>query len=293
MKKIIFLITISFVSLLAAQQDTKEAHEISTQINNSEILLQQKINKEVNLLNKDILKNTKRTITNENKIEHLFITKLGVQAILLTLVLTFLSIFSINQIIKNRVDKSERELKKKFKDSIENVKEAEIRTVEHIKNSEKDNKELRGQSQILLVNEVSTPVNKDLQRIFIAGSSKVQFNCTQIDIKELTYKKIKNELVNQKAPHPTDFELIIFDNSSADGRKWDKDCLNNDMIPLVKEFLSIGIAVLYYSNDQFFPSYLLEYKNIPNKHLLTYANAVPNLYNNAMTVLKLQNLYKD
>lgn len=293
MKKIALIMTISFAMLLTAQNDTSEVQEASRLANDSEILMQQKIDREVNALNRDILENTKHTINNQNKIEHLFITKVGVQGIVLTLVLTFLSIFGIDQIIKRKTDKKANALKKKFQESIDNVKEAEIRTIEHIKNSEKDNKELRGQSQILLVNELTTPVNEDLQRIFIKGSSKVQFNCSQINITDLTFKKIENELDNQKGPHPADFELVIFDNSSVDGRKWGEDCLNKDLIPLVKQFLSKGIAVLYYSNDQFFPSHHSEYRNIPNKHLLTYANVVPNLYNNAMTVLKLQNLYKE
>ncbi|WP_025663187.1 hypothetical protein [Aquimarina megaterium] len=282
MKKITFIIAINFTMLLMAEQDSNPVQETLLQTNDSEILIQQKINKEINSLNKDILENTKRTITNENKIEHLFITKVGIQGVLIALILTFLGIFGLDKTIK-----------RKFQKSINSVKEAEIRTILHIKNSERDNEELRAQSKILLVNEVTTPVNEDLERIFIKGSSKVQFNCTQINIKELTYKQIKNELVNQKGPHPTDFELVIFDNSSADGRKWDKTCLDDDMIPLTKEFLNRGIGVLYYSNDQFFPSHHLEYKNIPNKHLLTYANVVPHLYNNAMTLLKLQNLYKD
>ncbi|WP_028890364.1 hypothetical protein [Tenacibaculum ovolyticum] len=289
MKKTTFIIAISFVTLLIAQQENNQIEE--KVITNSETLIKQNISKEIYSLSNDILENTKRTITNENNIDNLFISKIGTQGLLLTLFLTFLSILGLDQIIKQKTDKKIKALKKTFQDSIDNVKEAEIRTIQHIKNAEIDNNNLRAQSKILLVNEVTTPVNKDLQRIFIKGSSKVQFNCTQINIKELTYKKIKNELVNKKGPHPTDFELIIFDNSSADGRKWDKTCLDDDMIPLVKEFLSEGIGVLYYSNDQFFPSHNSEYKNIPNKHLLTYANVVPHLYNNAMTLLKLQNLY--
>ncbi|WP_420572783.1 hypothetical protein [Kordia sp.] len=293
MKKITFIIAITFVMLLAAQQDTKQTQEVSTQSNTSEILLQQKIDKEVNSLNKDILENTKRTIGNENKIDDLFITKIGVQGFLLTLLLTFLSIFGIDQIIKRKTDKKAKALKKKFQDSIENVREAEIRTIQHIKNSEKDNKELRGKSQILLVHEVTTPINEDLERIFKKGSSKVEFNCTEVNVRELTYEQIKNELVNKDGLHPTKFQLVIFDNSSADGRKWDQPYLDDYMIPLTKKFISQGIGVLYYSNDQFYPSRHSEFKTIPNKHLLTYANVVPHLYNNAMTLLKLQNLYKD
>jgi len=282
MKKTIFIIAISFVTLLAAQQDTNKVQEVSIETNNSEIQIQQKIDKEVNSLNKNILENTKRTITNENKIDNLFITKLGVQGILLTLVLTFLGIFGLDKTVK-----------RKFQKSIENVREAEIRTIQHIKNSEKDNEELRGQSQILLVNEVTTPINEDLERIFMKGSSKVQFNCTEISVKELTYKQIKDKLINKNGSHPTDFELVIFDNSSADGRKWDQTYLDDYMIPLTKQLVSQGIGVLYYPNDLFYPSRLSEFKNIPKKHLLTYANVVPHLYNNAMTLLKLQNLYKD
>lgn len=294
MKKITFITILSFVMLLSAQQDINQVQEVPRQTTDiSEILLQQKIDKEVNSLNKDILENTKRAINNENRIDDLVITKIGLHGFLLTLLLTFLSIFGIDQIIRRKTDKKAIELKKKFQDSIKNVREAEIRTIEHIKNSEKDNKELRGKSQILLVNEVTTPVNEDLDRIFKKGSSKVQFNCTEVNIPELTYKKIENALENPNSPHPTDFELIIIDNSSADGRKWDQTVLNKDLIRLTKKLLSKGIAVLYYSNDLYFPSEHSEYKNLPNKHLLTYANVVPNLYNNAMTVLKLQSLYKD
>lgn len=293
MKKTAFIIAVSFVMLLIGLQGNSQVKNNLIQINNSETLIQQKIDKEISALNKDILENTKRTINNENTIDKLFISKIGAQGLLLALVLTFLSVFGLDQIIKRKTSKKIKALKKTFQDSIDNVKEAEIRTIQHIKNAEIDNNRLRAQSRILLVNEVTTPVNEDLQRVFVRGSSKVQFNCTQVNVKELTFKQIKNALVNQKGPHPTDFELIIFDNSSSDGRKWDKTCLDEDMIPLAKAFLSRGIGVLYYSNDQFFPSHHSEYKNIPNKHLLTYANVVPNLYNNAMTVLKLQNLYKE
>lgn len=282
MKKIVFMIVLLFTILLTAQKKTSEIQKVKKSTTDSEILIQQKIDKEVNSLNRNILENTKRTIGNESRIEHLFITKVGFQGVSIGLLIAFLGFFGLG-----------KKVKRKFQLSIDNVKEAEIRTIEHIKNSERDNKELRSKSQILLVNEVTTPINEDLQRIFIKGSSKVQFNCTQVNISDLTFKKIKNELVNQKGPHPTDFELIIFDNSSADGRKWGKDALEEDLIPLVKQFLSRGIGVLYYSNDQFFPSDHPEYRNISNKHLLTYANVVPSLYNNAMTVLKLQNLYRE
>lgn len=282
MKKIILAIAIISVLSLTAQQETNRFKESLIQTNTSEVLLQQKIDKEVNSINKNILENTKRTINNENKIDNLFITKVAFQGVLLSIVLALLGIFGLDKTVK-----------RKFKKSIENVKEAEIRTIQHIKNSEKDNKELRGQSQILLVNEVTTPVNKDLKRLFIDGSSKVQFNCTEINIKELTYKQIKNALVDKGGLHPTDFELIIFDNSNADGRKWNQSYLEDYMIPLTKEFIKQGIGILYYSNDLLYPSYLPEYKSVEEKHLLTYANVVPHLYNNAMTLLKLQNLYKD
>ncbi|MBC8753930.1 hypothetical protein H2O64_04560 [Kordia sp. YSTF-M3] len=294
MKKTIFIITVSFVMLLTAQHDTNQTQEVLPKTNTtSEIIVQQRIDKEVNSINKDILENTKRTMDNENRINDLFITKVGLQGFLLTLLLTFLSIFGIDQIIKRKIDKKTKALNKKFQKSIDNVREAEIRTIQHIKNSEQDNKKLRGQSQILLINEVTTPVNEDLERIFMKGSSKVQFNCTEVNVRELTYEEIRKELVNKGGLHPTKFKLVIFDNSSADGRKWDQPYLEDYLIPLTKELVSKGIAVLYYSNDLNFPSWQSDFKSITNKHLLTYAKAVPNLYNNAMTVLKLQNLYKD
>jgi len=291
MKKTIFIITLCTALLLMGQQKIQVQEKI-VQTNDSEILTQQKTNHEINLFNKDILENTRRIITNENNISNLFITKIGVQGLLLTLLLSFLSIFGINKIFKEKTSKKIKELKEEFQNSIDNVKEAEIRTIQHIKNAEIENEKLRGKSQILLVNEVSTAINKDLELIFKKGSSKVQFNCTQVNIRELTYKKIKNELVNQKGPDPTDFDLIIFDNSSAEGRQWNTPHIDDNLISLSKELLGKEIGILYYSNDQFFPSRHSEYNNIPNKHLLTYANVVPNLYSNAMTVLKLKNLYE-
>jgi len=69
MKKIIFIITISFSMFLMAQ-DNKSTQEIDTKSAVTETYLQLKIDKEVNALNKDILDNRERTLENKNEINN-------------------------------------------------------------------------------------------------------------------------------------------------------------------------------------------------------------------------------
>lgn len=293
MKKTVFFLMISFVMFLRAQNDNNQIHETLTTINNSETQIHNKIDKEVNSLSKDILSNKEHIITNENKIEDLTITRVTAQALLIGILFSLGLGYLFQNYIKHRMNKNVVAVETELKNSMDRVREAEIRTIHHIKNAEIENDEIRKKSQILLVSETSTPINEDLQRIFVKGSSKVQFNCEQIKIKELSYKSIQKALLNEKKPHPVDFELIIFDNSNAQGRKWNQKDIDDYMIPLTKDLTSKGIGVLYYSNDQYYPSRNSEYINIPNKHLLTYANVYPHVYHNAMTVLKIQNLYKE
>lgn len=294
MKKTFFIIAISF-SLLLIAQDNTPTQETTVLTNISESQVQQKIDREVNAINKDILDNRERTLENKNEISNLFITKIGTQGLLISLFLSLLGFFSLGyylkEYLKRKINKNVVSLTQECDSSIEKVKELEKETIIRIQNTEIENADLRAKSQILLISETSTPINDTIEHIFEKNSAKVAFNCVHIRIKELSFKQVEIALANMGNLLPSDFDMMVLDNCDAENRYWKGAHFETHILSFTEEFLSREIGVLYFSNDQRFPSRSLDFRKTPNKYLLDYVNSHAHVYNNAMNVLKLKNLY--
>jgi len=294
MKKIIFIITISFSMFLMAQ-DNKSTQEIDTKSAVTETYLQLKIDKEVNALNKDILDNRERTLENKNEINNLFITKLSTQGLLISLVLSLLGFFSLGyylkEYLKSKISKNVVSLESECDGSIDKVREIERETLLRIQNTEIENADLRAKSQILLISETATPINDTIEHIFEKKTAKVAFNCVHIRIKELSFKQVEIALANKGNLLPSDFDIMVLDNCDAENRFWEGDHFNKNIINFMEKFLSKQIGVLFFSDNQRINPNLLDMRALPNKFLLGFVNSHAQLYSNTMNVLKLKNLY--
>lgn len=294
MKKIIFIITISFSMFLMAQ-DNKSTQEIDTKSAVTETYLQLKIDKEVNALNKDILDNRERTLENKNEINNLFITKLSTQGLLISLVLSLLGFFSLGyylkEYLKSKISKNVVSLESECDSSIDKVREIERETLLRIQNTEIENADLRAKSQILLISETATPVNDTIEHIFERKTAKVAFNCVHIRIKELSFKQVEIALANKGNLLPSDFDIMVLDNCDAENRFWEGEHFNKNIINFMEKFLSKQIGVLFFSDNQRINPNLLDMRALPNKFLLGFVNSHAQLYSNTMNVLKLKNLY--
>ncbi|WP_299884315.1 hypothetical protein [uncultured Lacinutrix sp.] len=295
MKKTLFIISLSV--LLIAQQKNKDIQEASIAKKNYEPQLEQKLGEKVNSLHEDILNNKEQTLENKNNISNLFITKLGTQGLLISLFFSVLGFFGLGyylkQYLKKKINKNVISLERECDISIKKVEKIKDDTILRIQNTEKLNKDLRTKSQILLISETSTPVNDTIEHIFEKESAKVAFNCVHIRIKELSFKQVKTVLANKGNLLPSDFNMMVLDNCDAENRYWEGEHYTRNILNFTAEFLTRKVGVLYFSNDQRFPSRDIAFRNVPNRYLLDYVNSHAHLYANTMNVLKLQNLYKE
>lgn len=290
MKKTIFILAVSLSVLIMAQQRNPPVQKttLSTQVIESQV--QQKINSEVNVLRKEILDNRERMLSNEHKIGNLFISKLGTQGFLISLLGFFGLGYYLREFLKRKINKNVTALEQECETSVKKVKEIENDTILRIQNTEVENADLRKKSKILIISETSTPVNDTIEHLFEKKSAKINFNYTHIRIKELSFKQVEIALAYEGNILPSDFDMMILDNCDAENRYWKGDHFKTHIVNFTKEFLTRKVGVLFFSNDQRFPSRDLVFRNIPNRYLLDYVNSHAHLYANAMNVLKLKNL---
>lgn len=291
MKKIFFLILVCFSFLLIAQNDTqkKQTEEFE---NISHSLIQQKIDIESNKLTKDILVNRQDIIDNKSKIKNLFVYKFSLWVALLGLLSLLGGSFLIKGLLKKKVYNRIASFEKECDNSIEVIKKVQRETAKRIENTEKENKDLRAKSKILIIRETETTVNSTIEQVFKENTSVI-FNYVEIKIKGLSYREVEIELSSLGNILPTDFDLVVLDNCDADKRKWKGDQFNDQILNFTEKFLSQEIGFLYFSSDQRFPNRGLKFRNTPNKYLLAFVNAHANLYSNVMTVLKIKKLYEN
>lgn len=301
MKKIIFILAISFSLLLIAQENTK-TQVVKEPLKVSESYVQQQIDKETNSLQKDILNNREQSLENKNDISNLFFTKIGSQGLLIGVISGLFTFFGIGYLLKmhlkQKINKDVVALEEECNDSIEKVKKIEKETLLRIQNNETKNADLRQTSRILIISETATPVNETLVQIFEKSTANVVFNYKHIRIKALSFEQVKIAVLNIKdeSLHISDFDMIILDNCDAENRYWldnqnNKDEFRKEMLNFAGEFLKLKIGFLYFSNDQYFPSREQGFRNLKNRYLLDYVNSHAHVYENTMNVLRLKNIY--
>ncbi|PTX59824.1 hypothetical protein C8N46_108137 [Kordia periserrulae] len=309
MKKSIFILAISFSVLLIAQDKTQTT-EIKESNNISESYMLQHVGKEVNALQKDILKNREQSLENKNEIDNLFFTKIGSQGLLIGLISGLFAFFGIGfylkSYLKQQINNNVVALEKECDDSIMQVQKIENETLLRIQNTEIVNADLRAKSRILIISETATPINDTLEQIFEKSTAGVAFNCEHIRIDSLSFEQAKIAVLNlkneetkeNKGLHISDFDMVILDNCDAENRQWidhrnNKDGFRKEILIFTNEFLKLKIGFLYFSSDQRFPSNEQEFRNLKNRFLLDYVNSHAHVYANAMNVLKLKNFHKE
>jgi len=295
MKKVLFIIMASLSVLIIAQQKNEKIQLEPIAKNTYEPQIEQKLGEKMNALKEDILENKKQTFENKNDINNLFITKIGTQGLLISLLLGVLGFFGIRhslaQYFKRKVNKNVISLEKECENSIKKVQEMRKDTILRIKSVEVENKNLREKSQILLISETPTPPNDTIEQIFKKESVKVTFNYVHIQVKELSFKEVKIALADKGNFLPTDFDIMILDNCDADKRKWESEYFNTNIIGFIESFLSEKIGVLYFSDDIRINPNVSKMKNLSHRYIFGFANSHAQVYPNAMNILRNKHLF--
>ena len=118
----------------------------------------------------------------------------------------------------------------------------------------------------------------------------MKFNCTYVKIDKLNIGHVDDALLKEKIQDLEDFQLVIIDASRAANRTWEGEYHSKRMLPFTKGILEKHVAVLYFSDDQYFPTND-DYEMLENKHFLAFANAHSRVYTNTMELLKVESLF--
>ena len=270
------------------QQDSIEVQEITPV--KDKLSITQEMDKRVIEMNKENLDIRKEVIENKSEISGLFINKIGFLGIFASLLSFLTVVVYLRRYYRKKIDKDVAVLVKKQENAVLEVEKAKNQMILRIHNTEMENKTLRDKSKILIIGETATGRNDTLESIFVEGSTKVKFNCTYIKIGKLNMGHVEEALLKKKIQDLEDFQLVIIDNSRAANRIWEGDYHRKRMLPFTKDILEKNVAVLYFSDDQYFPTND-DYEMLENKHFLAFANAHSRVYTNTMELLKVHSLF--
>ena len=289
MKKLIFitlLIALIFGNVYAQEQDNTSKRieflvEQNRQLQNHVFSLE---SKQIKIKEKALETNVKIEENKKDWLAYLanFWTIIGL------LLGTIAVVFSFKEKIKQEVEK-------KVKAEVAIANNISKSVVERLYTTEKENSLIRESTSVLIVNEEKTRLDDTIKKVFITGTENSKFNSKTSDVKmfsDITDDSLKG------------INLVVIDNTIlSENRKWILSKQNNEtkkyeltehgvaLLNLTKKCLSKKIAVVYFSEKEYFPIENAIFNNLENKYLLAYGNAHSKIYPNTMDVLKSQQIY--